>query len=66
MWPGSMKGYIEAAVVIAEAEEAATDPASSLHISLEVTITEKSLSLDPASPHPRSPESEKIVQRFLE
>ena len=67
MWPGSMKGYIEAAVVIADAEEAATDPASSLHISLEVTITEKSLSLDTAaSPHPRSPENEKIVQRFLE
>ena len=32
MCPGSMKGYIEAAVVMAEA--AASDPASSLHISL--------------------------------
>lgn len=65
MWPGSMKGYIEAAVVIV----ASTDPASSLHISLEVTITEKSLSLD-KQPHriitdERSPENEKIVQRFL-
>ena len=34
MWSGPMKGYIEAAVVMLEAEEAATDPASSLHISL--------------------------------
>ena len=37
MCPGSMKGYIEAAVVMAEA--AASDPASSLHISLGITFT---------------------------
>ena len=46
MWSGPMKGYIEAAVVISEAEEAATDPASSLHISLGSQSHLESLSLN--------------------
>ena len=46
MWSGPMKGYIEAAVVIAEAEEAFTDPASSLHISLGSQSHLESLSLN--------------------
>ena len=45
MWSGPMKGYIEAAVVMLEAEEAATDPASSLHISLGSQSHLESLSL---------------------